>query len=209
MFNHQFVKAFSIVTLLFLSRAFAVDKVAPSAEQFEVTKKTKISQIRELPDDKLVRMSNGKTIRAGNLKAFADLIKNARAKGTFVKPAEKFVNPQGIAQIQVAKGTNLHTLKTRGNSEVIQLPSGRKMTVGDFKKMDQIAIAMTGKSITDRQAPPPKSSGPAIKIKSAKDLEALASKPDSTLLESPFGKKITLGELRAYAKKNNKPVGVR
>lgn len=212
MFQKQFIKIVSVITLLVSSMAFAVDKAAAPAltsEQFEVTKKTKLSEIRALPDNKPVRMTNGRVIPAKNLKAFADMLKNAKTKGAVSRATEKFSTAQGAAQIQLAKGSNLHFLKTRNNSEVIQLPSGRKLTVGDFKKLDQVAVAMTGQSITSRQAAPPKGSGTPIKIKSQKDFEALADKPDSTLLESPLGKKITLGELRAYAKKNNKPLGVR
>lgn len=212
MFQNKFIKIVSVFTLLFSSIAFAVDKVEAPAlanEQFEVTKTTKMSQIRALPDNKLVRMKNGRVIPAKNLKAFADMLKNLNTKSAPVRASEKFSTAQGAAQIQLTKGSNLHLLQGRNNSEVIQLPSGRKLTVGDFKKLDQVAVAMTGKSITSRQAALPKGSGTPIKIKSKKDFETFADKPDSTILESPSGKKITLGELRAYAKKNNKPLGVR
>lgn len=212
MFQNKFIKIVSVLTLLVSPMALAIDKVAAPAltnEQFEVTKKTKLSEIRALPDNKPVRMTNGRVIPAKNLKAFADMLKSAKTKSAPVRATEKFSPAQGAAQIQLTKGSNLHLLKTRSNSEVIQLPSGRKMTVGDFKKMDQIAIAMTGQSITSRQTAPPTGSGTPIKIKSKKDFETFSGKPDSTILESPSGKKITLGELRAYAKKNNKPLGVR
>lgn len=212
MFQKRFIKIVSVLTLLFSSMAFAVDKAAtPSTtnDQFEVTKTTKMAEIRALPDNKLVRMKSGQVIPAKNLKIFADMLKNAKTKSGVPRASEKFSSPQGAAQIQLTKGTNLHVLKGRNASEVMQLPSGRKLTVGDFKKLDQIAVVMTGKSITSRQADLPKGSGTPIKIKSKKDFATFTDKPDSTILESPSGKKITLGELRAYAKKNNKPLGVR
>lgn len=212
MFQKQFIKIVSVITLLFSSTAFAVDKAATSSttsDQFEVTKTTKMAQIRALPDNKLVHMKNGQVIPAKNLKAFADMLKSVKTKGGVPRATEKFSSSQGAAQIQLTKGSNLHFLQSRNNSEVIQLPSGRKLTVSDFKKLDQIAVAITGKSLTSRQAAPPKGSGTPIKIKSKQDFATFGDKPDSAILESPSGKKITLGELRAYAKKNNKPLGVR
>ena len=193
--------------------AHAVDKALENgmtpATNFQVSAKTKFSQIQALPDSTMVKMPDGNEARAGNLKALAKFIKMAKAQKGSVKPTAQFAKPQGMAQLQISKGANFHMLMQRKDSDVLQLPSGRKLTVGDYKKIDQFAKMMTGRGITERQAAPPSTSGPAIKIKSKSDFDALKDKPDSTVLEGPLGKRITLGELRAYAKKNNKPVGVR
>ncbi len=180
------------------------------SELFEMTKKTKLNDIRSLPDQTMVRTSSGRMVRAANFKALADAIKSARsASGTSKVRNISFSKTQSAPQLQIVNGTNLNAIKNRNSSDVMQLPNGLKMTVADFKKLDEIAKIQTGKSLTERQPSVPSTSGPTIKIKSAKDVQALASKPDSTVLEGPLGKRITLGELRAYAQKNNKPLGVR
>lgn len=174
---------------------------------YQISAKTTMTHLQSLPDNQIVRMSNGREVPAANLKALANFIRTAKkAPG---KPPQKFIMPAGAAQVQVQKGFNLHALSSRNNSDVIQLPSGRKMTVDQFKKIDMLAKITTGKSLLERQPAEPVAKGPAIKIKSVQDLKALAGKPDSTLLESPLGKKITLGELKEYAKKNGKDLGVK
>lgn len=195
--------------MLISSTAFGAEGgKTKTSESFQVSAKTTMNQIRALPDHQNVRMANGNVVRVGNLKKLANIIKMAKMGGA--KPPQKMTLPQGVPQLKIQKGFNFHELATRKNSDVIQLPSGTQITVEQYKKIDAFAKIATGRSFAERQAPmSAKGSGAPIKIKSAKDLAALAGKPDSTILESPLGKKITLGELRAYAKKNNKPVGVK
>ncbi len=175
---------------------------------FEVTTKTKASQIRKLPDDQLVKLKNGRQVPARNLKSFFDSIKNAN-KNTVAHAASAkvFSNTQSSGGLKVMPGYNFSELSKRPGNTVIQLPSGRKLTVDDYKKLDAISKARTGKSFADLQ--PNSLIGPTIKIKSKADLDALKNKPDSTIVENQMGRKITLGTLRKYAQKNNKEVGVK
>jgi hypothetical protein len=50
---------------------------------------------------------------------------------------------------------------------------------------------------------------PAILVDSREDFKRLARKPDSTVLRTKSGKRVTLGKLRAYAKAHGTPLGVK
>jgi hypothetical protein len=203
---------FLITVLPFAVNAAAAnesDSAASSPEIFRVKGKSSYSQIRNLKDDQKVELSSGRVVSAGRMKDLADFI---RAASKVKKPAAtgmtSFSRPT-TGNIKIEKGFNLRSIDKLKPNETMRLPSGRMITASDFKKLDQLNKTINGRSLLDNQPQLPNRSGPAIKISSPKDLDALKDKPDSTVLENPAGKRITLGELRAYAKKQNKPFGVR
>ena len=54
-----------------------------------------------------------------------------------------------------------------------------------------------------------KPQSPAILVDSREDFKRLRKKPDSTILRTKSGKRVTLGKLRAYAKANGTPLGIK
>lgn len=201
------------LTLLLAYPAFAAatGPAALSGNSLQITKQTSMSQIRALSDNATVRTSNGREISAKRFKALADAIVEARKVGPMAKPnpAFAFSRTQGAAQVQLRPGVNLKEIAKRPDSDVLQLPDGRKFTVGDLKKLSAIHQKRTGKSLMDVQASVqrPSREGVAIKVSSKEELKSMAAKPDSTVLETPGGKRITLGELRAVAKARGKTIG--
>ena len=186
---------------------------APFGNRLQITPQTTMKQIRALPDDAQVRTANGSVISAKRYKLLADSITSIRKIGATARPDPKlsFSRTQGQAQVQLKPGMNLADIARRPDSDVLQLPDGRKLTVGDLKKISAVRQALGGKSLlaAQPQSQRPSMAGPAIRINSNKDLIKLAYKPDSTVLESSNGKRITLGELRAYNKAREARPGAR
>ena len=204
-----------LLTLIIIQTqiSFAAGDETPDQQLYRVQKGNKASfaQIKNLKDDQKVELSNGRQIRAGRLKTLADLIRTANkqsAKSSVLSPAG-FSRTTAAGKVKIKNGYNLRNIEKMNSADTIQLPSGRSITAADFKKLDQLNKKMNGKSLLDNQPALSKRNGPTVKIKSSKELVALESKPDSTVITNAFGKRISIGELRAYAKKNNKPFGVK
>lgn len=193
--------------------AFAIDKAAPQdISHYQITKQTTITQIRNLPENTQIKTPSGRTITALQYKKIADAILKIRSQGksTQVKPQFKFSHTTGAPKIMLKPGADLKEISTRPDSEVIQLPDGRTLTVGDLKKLSKVHEITKGKSLFSNPSKPKVSrAGKTIKVYSQEDFKKLESKPDSTVLETKSGKRMTLGELRAYAKANGLPVGAR
>lgn len=179
-------------------------------EIYTVTNKASYSQIRNLNDNQDVKLKSGRVVKAGRLKALAEIVRSANKAPSTSKSPTGFSKNTAAGKVHIEKGFNLRKLETMSSGETLQLPSGRSITVSDFKKIDQVYKAThSGRSLLDGQPALPNHKGAAIKVKSLKELQALSDKPDNTIVENQLGKRITLGELRSYAKKVNKPFGVR
>lgn len=194
------------------------ERLQPSARlaapSLVITDQTRIADIRALPDNATVRTRSGRVVRAHALKQLVDSIKLVQQQRTAppvrTLPTLSRVAPAAPVQVQVKRGTDLRALAARPDSDVLQLPNGQKLTIGDFKKLDNIERMRSGRSLVERQAAlsrPAVPAGPAIKIASNADLAALASHPDSTVVQNPAGRRITLGELRAYAQRSGRKIG--
>jgi len=186
---------------------------ASTAKQIAVTPQTRLADVRALPPGTVVRLPNGHLMPAQHVAKLADAISKIQQGGGAAKanPQLAFSRTTAPAQLQLKPGVNLREVAKRPDSDVLQLPNGQKLTVGDLKKVAAVEKARTGRSLLEAPsvAALPSRAGPALRITSRDDFRKLDGKPDSTVLESSKGKRITLGELRAYAKVNGKPLGER
>lgn len=210
--GNRFVSCLCCLMLGLSYPALAAETVPPalSGNSLQITKQTSMNQIRALPDNAMIRTPNGRVMTAKRFKTLADAIAEVRKAGPAGKPDPRFAfsRTQGAAQVQLKPGVDLKNIAKRPDSDVLQLPDGRKLTVGDLKKLSAIQQKRTGKSLLDMQsATRPSWEGPAIRVNSREELAKLGDKPDSTVLETRTGKRITLGELRAHAKAQGKAIG--
>jgi hypothetical protein len=177
----------------------------------QINSKMTMAQIKALPDNAQVRIPSGRVVSALKYKRVADAILKIKAAGnsTMPQPQFLFAKPSGTAKVQLREGVNLQEIAKRPDSDVLQMPDGNKITVGDLKKLSVLQQKLTGKSLLEmKSSARPNLSGAAIKVSSPQDIKKLADKPDSTILESASGKRVTLGELREYAKTHGTPLGV-
>jgi hypothetical protein len=155
--------------------------------------------LRNLPADATVQTRSGRVVPARQVVALADALRATSAKPR--QPSETgFSRTQAAASVQVRPGTYLPGLLSRPANEVVQLPNGVKMTVGDLNKFNALMQRVQGRSVAQLPSSRANLAGPALRINSARELERLRDKPDATVLENRNGVRVTLGELRAKAK---------
>lgn len=110
------------------------------------------------------------------------------------------------ADTRVNNSSDLAAALKRSDNETVQLPSGRLATVGQIKRLQPMVEKQLGRKLTSNPQRP-NLEGPAIKISkniSKEEWKGIFQKPDNTVLESPSGKRITLGELKKTLSAKNK-----
>lgn len=169
-------------------------------QRVEITPAISLAQIRALPPTTVVRLPSGREMTAEKYNKLADTFIAIRKAGLDRAPPPKsaFSRTKGPAQVQLRPGMDLKAVAQRPESDVVQLPTGEKFTVGDLKRLSAIEKVRTGRGLFDPPGPRPGLAGPSIKVTPGFDAATLARKPDTTVLEMPSGRRITLGELRAY-----------
>jgi len=104
--------------------------------------------------------------------------------------------------IRVNNAADLAAALKRSDNETVQLPSGRLATVGQIKLVQPLVEKRLGRKLTAVPSRP-NLAGPAIKISKSTtkdEWKGIFQKPDSTVLESPNGTRITVGELKQALK---------
>lgn len=149
------------------------------------------------PDSDFVEFSNGRRMRVGDIRR----LQAAQQKMMAAKPGSSL--PAALKAKPASTGRRINTpadiaaaLK-RPDSETVQLPSGRLVTVGQIKFVQPLVEKRLGHSLT--QAGQSNLEGPAIKITKTttkSEWVTILRMPDSTVLESPNGKRITVGKLK-------------
>ena len=147
------------------------------------------------PDGDRVELQDGRRLKIGDIRRLTSLTQKARA----ATPGSRM--PQALKLKPSAKGAplissdDLAAALSRPDSETLQLPSGKTMTVGLLKLVREDVERQLGRSLTSTTARPDLS-GPAVRVQSGTDWKNILQRPDNTVLESPGGKRITVGELK-------------
>jgi len=164
----------------------------------------RLNQLGSRPDSDLVELSDGKRVRIGELRRMDLAAKKLRsAPATAIVPQGLRFKPAATG-IPVKKPSDLAAALKRPDSDTVILPSGRRVTVGQLRFVQPRLEAQLGWPLG---APPkrPTTSGVALKVTAESDWKAILKRPDDTVLESPSGKRITVGELKAVIRKNKLP----
>ena len=153
----------------------------------------------------LVVMPNGKIVKVDTIRNFhaaAQIMKSPRVDRTPVE-LKAPINRTSFKPIKTPY--DLSAALKLPDSTTIKLPSGQYATVGQIKFVQAMVDSRTGNSLT-LVSQRPSLSGPAIKIpadigKIPKEQqkafwENILNQKDETILESPSGIRITVGELR-------------
>lgn len=184
----------------------AAAPVAVNAQAIKFTPSAAaVGQLRSLPANALVELSNGRKVEAQRVVAMADALKGLSGKKATLKRMDfAFTRPTGPAQVKLTSG-NLASARAMAPGIVLELPSGLKLTSGELKKLEALEARTNIRQMLGGQAPSVGIKGTAntyagqsaIKIKSKADIAQLKGKPDSTIVEAPDGSRATLGELKA------------
>jgi hypothetical protein len=162
----------------------------------------------------LVELPNGRYVKVGTIRNFEAAAKIMRTPRVNKMPAELKHLPDGNNFRTVKTANDLSAALKLPDSATVKLPSGRFATVGQIKFVQQMVDKKSGNKLTEisrRQD----LSGPAIaipkdmakimtKAEQEKFWENILQKPDSTILEAPNGRRITVSQLKQGLTTNNK-----
>lgn len=180
---------------------------------FDLSKmKLTMAQIQKLPDDAQITVPGGNVVSAKRYRKIAMAIQKIQQRKLTLNSPMAFSRTQGVPSAQISKGVDLKKLMARPDSDVLQLPDGRKITVKDLKGLSELYQQLHGQSLESVQGANvpkrPNLAGKAIMVSSVEEIQKMSDLPDDTIVENPKGKRATLGEIRKYAQVTGKPVGV-
>jgi hypothetical protein len=194
-----------ILLLLMVNAAIAQNSIpqnhASQVNTIKYNANMRISDLAGRPDTDLVEFSDGQHLRLGELRKLEGVQKKMMA----AKPGSKkspLLNARPDAsnvKMKIQSDADLHAALKRPDNETVQLPSGRLATAGQLKFLQEGEKRLGRRFIPESQRPD--LSGPAFKISenlTEEEWKSLRQKPDSTVLESPSGIRITLGELKNH-----------
>lgn len=200
------------VTLLFTLLVSVVVGDRAMADQAQVKPGTAPQIIKSYPGlqykdltgrsgSDILLFSDGKKVRVDDVRKMAAVQEKLRTRGKSQPPAQ-FRQTAAAKGLQLKSRGDLSSALKRPDNETVVLPSGRSATVGQIKYVQSEVERRLGRRL-DLTSARPVLTGPAIKVtaKTSKDeWKNIFRQPDSTILESPNGKRITVGELKQTIK---------
>lgn len=179
--------------------------VAAAPDIIKQTPGLRMTELAGRSDTDTVEFSGGRTMRVGDLRRLETLGKRLRASrgtGTGRNLAALRAVPVETKNTRRLSGaSDLATALKGGPGDTVKLPSGRVLSVAQIKVLQPYIEKRLGRRID--VAGRPALSGQAESVKSGTDLKKLLLKKDgglsdSTILESPKGTRITVGELKQF-----------
>ncbi len=176
-------------------------KISSSTKVFKLTPQTVESALWRLKDTDIIELSGGKQISMKRFRSFAAFAKKLKSARKTRKPFAKSLRLKpATTGIRVSSLADLQTTLTKDDNVTVQLPSGRVATVAQIKFLQPLLEKRLGKKISgfdgrqgDRQE--------IIKLKGSTDKKywkEILTKPEDTVLESPQGRRFTVGELKKF-----------
>lgn len=171
-----------------------------AADVIRYTPGMKPELLRVQPDSAMLVFPNGKQMSLGELRRLTTLGKQMRS--TARKPL-----PPALAARAAARGTrvssadDLRAALARPDSDTIELPSGRRMTVSQLKfVMPQVERAL-GRPLGAAGA----GNDRVIQVDTRSDWKTILQMPDATLLQTPNGTRVTVGDIKSELRKESTP----
>lgn len=182
------------IFLLMVSTASAESNI------IKYTPNMTVNALAGRPDTDFIEFSGGRRMSLGDIRRLEATQKKMMAAVPGSKLPAAFKSKPAATGIQINNAADLEAALKRPDNETVRLPSGRLVTVGLIKFMQERVEKRLGHKLTGL-AQRPNLSGPAVKITNATteaDWKSIFQRPDSTVLESPNGERITVGELKQY-----------
>lgn len=163
---------------------------------------TTLAQLRALPPNTMIELSNGQKVKAVQFTRTTDALTGLATKKANLKRMDfVFTRQTAVAQLKL-NASNLTTARSMAPNTVLELPNGLKLTTAELKKLDALEARTNIRQMLGGNAPAAGGANryaglPAIQLKTKADIERLKGKPDSTIVEAPDGTRSTLAELKA------------
>ena len=101
--------------------------------------------------------------------------------------------------IKITPGTSSSVLVGRPDTDLIELPSGRKMQVGDLRQLSQISQelrSMPSKKISASALFKIKPKQKGFVVKNSSDLATALKRPENETIELPSGRRATVAQIK-------------
>lgn len=142
----------------------------------------------------VVEMAPGRGTRVGDLRRLDAVAQRLRRTET-PPPAGLRAAPAHSRATRLRNADDIAAALRRPGADVLQLPSGRTLTAEQLRFVMPRAERQLGRSIAagpvSRLSP-----RPAIRVDAQTDWGAVLARPDDTLIESPTGRRISVGALK-------------
>lgn len=158
-------------------------------------------------DTDQVEFSSGRRMSLGDLRRLTSTAQKMRAAAPGSRLPAAFKVKPAATGTRINNAADLAAALKRSDNETVQLPSGRLATVGQIKLLQPLVEKQLGRKLT---AVPlrPNLAGPAVKVSKSTtkdEWKGILQKPDSTVIESPNGTRISVGELKQALSQGRKP----
>jgi len=153
------------------------------------------------PDTDLIELSNGRHIQLGDVRRM--LAQSQKIRAAASAPPSAFRIAPAATGLRIQTSTDLgNALRTMRDNDTVQLPSGRRVTVGQIKALQPVIEKRLGHKLGE-PATTARLTGPSIKLApgmtDAQVHKLLPVHPtNETILESPRGTRVTVGQIQQY-----------
>lgn len=153
------------------------------------------AELAKRPDTDLIELSNGRRISLGAIRQLRERAQKLRANTPNSRLPKAFTTKPAATGMVVSNSSDLAAALKLSDDTTVVLPSGKRITVRMLRFLQPEIERQLGRSLmTGAEAP--KRVGPAIQVNRKTNWKEILQKPDDTILESPNGKRITVGELK-------------
>jgi len=194
----------AVCTLLLVVAAPAAQQTAaPLAAsvtpKLKLTAATPVSALQKLSDNDVIELPSGSLMRMKEVRRLSKLSQRLKAAKTAAPTSSPALRMQPAAKGRpITTLDDLKNIRNLPDTETVELAGGVRATAAQVKLLLPEVEKKLGKRVADMKQRPDRN-GPVVKITASTDRaywKNILQKPDNTVLESPEGKRITVGELK-------------
>ena len=181
-------------TVATLSPGVAVSAQQSNAKLVRLSPGVSRAQVLQLRDDQLIETPSGRQLTVAKYRQLTQVIASAQARGV-ARAAAPFAYSKPAGGITLPASETSAQLLARPDSTVVRFANGAVATVAQVKAMKPFVEQRYGVSLDTPAVAAP--SGPAVKVADLPSaLAQVKNQSESTILESPKGTRVTVGQMR-------------
>lgn len=167
-----------------------------------------LNDLKALRNDQILETPSGRHIQVGRFRQIQQAFETARLRRAQPRPQGFAIlgpTPR-IAPVALRPHESVAEILARPPEQVVRLPDGNTATVAQLRAIAPYVQQRYHVRVTGVQALRRPPVGPAMKITSLAQLKSLPPNlPDSTILETSSGTRVTLGEVRQVLQARPRP----
>ena len=177
------------------------------AQVVRISHGVRAQDLAGLRDDQFLETPSGSRVQVGRFRQLLSAVQQAQLRTSKPRHAEFAILPQAHGPgVPRRPGETAAQLLARPPTDVIKMKNGHTVSVAQLRLIAPYVQRKYGVDLSGAASSRPPLTGPATTIVSIDQLRSIPpSTPDSTVLVTPQGTRITLGELRAALRSRPEP----